>query len=78
MSKEKQVEACGRCSMSTIVDAVDAATDEEESGIRDRDPFGDARIEVDEDEFRRASPAVWLSKAGAWLDETAQRITYGR
>ena len=69
MSK-KETEACGRCSMSTVVDA---AVDENE-----HDPFGDERIEIDSDEFQRISPAVWLSNVGGRLNEAVRKITYGR
>lgn len=85
MGEKKQAETCGRCSMTTVVDALNAIDGEEgvddgagEAGGLRTDPFAGERIEVDEDEFSRASPAVWLSKASAWLDETAQRIAYGR
>lgn len=67
---EKKTEACGRCSMSTVVDT---AVDNE-----DRDPFGEERIEVDDEEFRRVSPAVWLSNVGRRLDEAVRKFTYGR
>ncbi len=67
---EKKTEACGRCSMTAVVDA---AVDGE-----GRDPFGDERIEVDGDEFRRISPAVWFDRLGGRLDDAVQRITYGR
>lgn len=79
MGEKKQAETCGRCSMTTVVDALDAIDGEEggEGGLRS-DPFAGERIEVDEEEFRRASPAVWLAKASEWLDETARRIAYGR
>ena len=66
---EKETEACGRCSMSTVVDA---AVEE------DHDPFGEERIEVDGDEFSRISPAVWLSNVGARLNEAVRQFTYGR
>lgn len=67
---EKKTEACGRCSMTTVVDAaVDGET---------RDPFGDARIEVDDEEFNRVSPAVWLDRVGTRLDDAVRRLTYGR
>ena len=67
---EKKTEACGRCSMTTVVDAtVDGDG---------HDPFGDERIEVDDEEFSRISPAVWLSRLGGRLDDAVQRITYGR
>jgi len=69
MSGDK-TEACGRCSMTTVVDAA------VEEG--DHDPFGEERIEVDEAEFRRVSPAVWLSGVGRRLNDAVQRLTYGR
>ena len=65
-----RTEACGRCAMSTVVDAVDGETD--------RDPFGDARIEVDEASIRRVSPAGALADAKSWLDDVVHRLTYGR
>jgi len=65
-----RTEACGRCAMSTVVDAVDS--DE------DRDPFGDARIEVDEAAVRRVSPAGVLADAKDWLNDAVHRLTYGR
>lgn len=65
-----ETEACGRCSMTTVVDA---AVEE-----ADHDPFGEERIEVDESEFRRVSPAVWLSGIGRRLNDAVQRLTYGR
>lgn len=72
MPGDKKTEACGRCSMSTVVDA---AVDDE-SG--ERDPFGDERIEVDQSEFARVSPAVWVSKVGARLNAVVRSFTYGR
>jgi len=66
-----RTEACGRCAMSTVVDAVD-------DGERDRDPFGDARIEVDEAAVRRVSPAGVLADAKDWLNDVVHRLTYGR
>lgn len=56
--------------MTTVVDA---AVEE-----ADHDPFGEERIEVDESEFRRVSPAVWLSGIGRRLNDAVQRLTYGR
>lgn len=56
--------------MTTVVDAA------VEEG--DHDPFGEERIEVDEAEFRRVSPAVWLSGVGRRLNDAVQRLTYGR
>lgn len=67
---EKRSEACGRCSMSTVVDAVD------EEGA-ERDPIGDERIEVDESDLRRISPAAWMGRLTRRLDGIARRLTYG-
>ncbi len=57
--------------MSTVV----SSTLDEEG--RARDPYGDARIEVDDDEARRVSPGAWLSGVKDRLDAVATRLTYG-
>ena len=74
--EKKQTEACGRCSMSTVVDAVNSDRPPEER--TEHDPFGDERIEVDESEIRRVSPAGWLADTKEKLDAVARRIAYGR
>ncbi|MFB9825307.1 hypothetical protein [Halobaculum roseum] len=66
-------EACGRCSMTTVVDAT-----EDGEGVADRDPFGDDRIELDADELRRTSPTAWLGGVVSALDDIGNRLTYGR
>ncbi|RAW45375.1 hypothetical protein DQW50_09530 [Halorubrum sp. 48-1-W] len=70
---EKRTEACGRCSMSTVVDAVSDG-----EGDADRDPFAGERIEVDESAIRRVSPAGFLGDLKARIDDAARRIAYGR
>ncbi|MCO8266520.1 hypothetical protein ACOZ4B_11120 [Haloferax prahovense] len=60
-------EACGRCSMTTVVDA---------TGSGDRDPLGDDRIELDESALRLASPAAWLGPVSARLDAAAEWFVY--
>ncbi|AKU08942.1 MULTISPECIES: hypothetical protein [Haloferax] len=60
-------EACGRCSMTTVVDA---------TASEDRDPLGDDRIELDESALRLASPAAWLGRVSARLDAAAERFVY--
>lgn len=65
-------EACGRCSMSTVVDATET---DDEAG---RDPFGDERIELDDADLRRASPSAWLGSVVSKLDDVATSITYGK
>ncbi len=68
----KDTEACGRCSMTVVVDAAD---DEDEEG---RDPFGEDRIEVDEREMQRASPDAWVSRLSARIDDAVTRLAWGR
>lgn len=67
---EKRTEACGRCGVSSVVDATDDGGG---------DPFGDERIEVDEREARAAMrPQVTVERLKRRLDELATRLTYGR
>ena len=71
----KRTEACGRCSVSTVVDASDA----EEGGGGGRNPFDGARIELDEDELRSVvRHEVFFSRLRRRLDEWATRVTFGR
>jgi hypothetical protein len=70
---DKQTEACGRCSMSTVVDAV---SDEDASSDRNR--FEDDQIEISEPVLRRVAPGAWLGQVTARLNEIAQQLTYGR
>jgi hypothetical protein len=67
-----ETEACGRCSMTTVVDA---AGDDD----RSYDPFDGARIEVDEAEMRTvAKPQVLAGRVKHRLDEWATRFVLGR
>lgn len=67
-----RTEACGRCSMTSVVEL----TDDESA---ERDPFGDERIEVAESEMRvAAAPAVLAGRVKRKLDEVATALTYGR
>ncbi|ELZ90192.1 hypothetical protein G3A49_00165 [Haloferax volcanii] len=61
-------EGCGRCSMTTVVDA---------TADESRDPLGDDRIELDEAALRAASPGAWLGRLSARLDAAAERFVYG-
>ena len=65
----KETETCGRCGMSTVVDA---------TGEADSEPFGEERIEVADTEARAVSPAAWLGGVKNRLDDIATRLTYGR
>jgi hypothetical protein len=73
MGEDEPTEACGRCSMTTVVDAVNA--DREDGGP---DPFGDERIEVEESAVRRVSPVAWVRNATTRLNDAVQQLTYGQ
>jgi hypothetical protein len=61
--------------MSSVVGLGDA---DDEDGP-DRDPFGEERIEVPEDEMRKAAaPAVLAGRIKRKLNEVATALTYGR
>ena len=68
---QNRSEACGRCSMSTVVETVAEAE-------TDRDPVGDERIEVEAAALRRVSPAAWMGRLTSRLDRVVRRLTYGR
>ena len=72
----KKTESCGRCAMSSVVDVSQAGDDEERS--RARDPFAHGRIDIDDREARRVSPAAWLGGLKTRLDAFATRLTYGQ
>jgi len=69
----KDTEACGRCSMTVVVDAVD-----EESGDRVHDPFGDDRIEVDQREMERVNPEAWVGRVSAKVNDAVSQLVWGR
>jgi len=69
MGTNDDTESCGRCAMSTVVDA----TDPDREG-----PFDGDRIEVEEDSLRRVSPSAWLSGAVSRLDRVATEFIHGR
>lgn len=72
----KAKEACGRCSVSTVVDVVG---DEDGDGGEGPSPFDGERIEVSEETMRRVLfPAVWLGRVKTRLDEAVTRLVYGR
>ena len=68
----KDTEACGRCSMTVVVDAVD---DDED---RSQDPFDGERIEVDERELERVSPEAWMGRVSSRVNEAVGRLVWGR
>ena len=68
----KDTEACGRCSMTVVVDAVDDEDD------RSQDPFDGERIEVDERELERVSPEAWMGRVSSRVNEAVSRLVWGR
>ncbi|MEF8807545.1 hypothetical protein [Natronomonas sp.] len=69
----KDTEACGRCSMTVVVDAVDGAEGEGAS-----DPFGEDRIEVDQREIERVSPEAWMGRVSSRVNDAVSRFVWGR
>ena len=81
----KRTESCGRCAMSTVVDAVedgyggsDGTDGTAKSDSGRGSAFGDDRIELSDRELRAASPAAWLSGLVSRVDDAASRFVYGR
>jgi len=77
----KQTEACGRCSVTTVLDAKEAVDDEEgadaESG--GQNPFDGERIELEERELTSVvRHEVAAGKLKSKLDRIATRVIYGR
>jgi hypothetical protein len=74
---DDRTEACGRCSMTSVIDLTNEGVYDEERA--DRDPFAGERIELTEAELRRASGhVVWLGRLKRRIDEIATSLTYGR
>ena len=61
--------------MTSVVDT--AQNDQDDTERSERDPFARGRIEVDDGEARRVSPAAWLGGVKQRLDDVATRLTYG-
>ncbi|PGF16986.1 hypothetical protein CP556_13220 [Natrinema sp. CBA1119] len=74
----KKTEACGRCSMSTVVDVASSGDDDDGGGEATRDPFGESAIEVDDETLRRVSPGAWAGRVTDRLDDLGRRLIYGR
>lgn len=43
-----------------------------------RDPFGDERIEVDEDAMTRVNPVAWTRRVTGRLNRAVESFVYGR
>ena len=76
----KRTESCGRCSVTTVVDATEAIDgDEDEGRAGGKNPFDGDRIELPEAEVRRVSFVnVWLGRIKERLDGWAMAVAYGR
>ncbi|MDQ2051239.1 hypothetical protein RBH26_12195 [Natronolimnohabitans sp. A-GB9] len=74
MAKDR--EACGRCSLSVVVDTANGDRDADERATRD--PYGEDSIEVDETELKRLSPDGWLSRVADRLDTVATHLVWNR
>lgn len=72
-----ETEACGRCSMTSMVDV--ANTDKDEAERAARDPFAGDRIEIAEEELRAVvRPQLLLGRVKDRLDALATAFVYGR
>lgn len=86
MATPNDRERCGRCSFTTVVDAVEGSGEHDgdgESGGDEAhprgDPFAGGSIEVDERELRLAStPAILAGHIKRRLDDTVHGIVYDR
>lgn len=74
MAKDR--ESCGRCSASIVVEAANGDRTADERA--ERDPYGDARIEVDERDLRFVSPDFWIARFAERLDDVTSRLTWDR
>ena len=75
MGTDGKAEACGRCSMTSVV----GVAAESEDGPSGRNPFDGDRIELDDDELRSVSPhVVALGRLKERLDRWMTAATYGR
>lgn len=78
----KRTEACGRCSISTVMDAAGSGDGEDGGDGEDdgdaRNPFEGARIELQESELRRVvRHEVLVRRVKDRLDDLASRFIYG-
>jgi len=70
----KQKEACGRCSVTTVIDATE---DKEDGG--GENPFDGERIEIEESQMRSvARHEVLASKVTSRLDALASKVIWGK
>jgi len=68
MTEQRGSERCGRCSMTSVVDATGDGR-----GLED-----EAWITLEDRQLRRASPGAWVAPVVRWLDQLGLRATYKR
>ena len=75
----KKTEACGRCSVTTVMDAVESVDDGREvAESRGTNPFDGDRIELDEDEVTAVvRHEVFAARVKDRLDRIATKLIYG-
>jgi hypothetical protein len=59
--------------MTVVVDAV-----EEEGTAEREDPFGDERIEVEEEDLERVSPEAWFGRMSSRVNRIVSSFAWGR
>lgn len=73
----KRTEACGRCSVSTVMDATESDGDDAGDATAEN-PFDGERIELDEDQLQRVvRHEVLARRVKDRLDDLATRLIYG-
>lgn len=71
----KKTESCGRCSVTTVLDATETADDADGGS---NNPFDGERIEIDESEMRSVvRHEVAVQRVRDRLDGVVSRLTWG-
>lgn len=72
----KSREACGRCSVTTVIDATESAEEGGDSGAKN--PFDGERIEVEESAMRTTAPHEFaVRRVKDRLDGVVTKLTWG-
>lgn len=72
----KKTESCGRCSVTTVIDATEREEGDETSG--GKNPFDGERIEIEESTMRSAVPhEVAVRRVKNRLDGFVSNLTWG-
>lgn len=74
----KRTEACGRCSVSTVLDATESDDGDGPGEPTAENPFDGERIELEEDQLQRVvRHEVLARRVKDRLDDLATRLVYG-